>query len=55
MIGSIKVPLVVLHYGDIQQWRTSGMSGIAVAEIVVRGHCYVLNVIVLSGQSYGTG
>ena len=50
VIGSIKVPLVVLHHHCVQQRRASGVSCIAVIDVVVRGHRYGLYVVVLCEQ-----
>ena len=48
MVGSIKLPLVILDHHHMQQWRAGVVGGIAVLDVVIRGHCYFFNVVVLS-------
>ena len=54
MIGSIKVPLVVLHHFCVQQRGGGGVGCVAITDVVIWGHCYDLYVVVLCEQT-GTG
>ena len=50
MIGSVKIPLVMLHHDGVQHRWVSGVGCIAVTDVVIRGHCYGLYVVVLCRQ-----